>query len=71
MPCAFQIAQTVHKDVAERLARINPTLAGEAKKVLERNKAERHIRGGQATLRKYQVQNAARKRCKRIRRLAH
>lgn len=65
------MTQTVHKDVAERLTRINPSLAGEAKKVLERNKAERHIRGGQATLRKYQIQNASNKHGKRMRRLAH
>nr|WP_162990869.1 sporulation transcriptional regulator SpoIIID [Maliibacterium massiliense] len=44
---------TVHKDVAERLARINPTMAAQAKKVLAYNKAERHIRGGMATQRKY------------------
>jgi putative DeoR family transcriptional regulator (stage III sporulation protein D) len=44
---------TVHKDVAERLASIHPTLAGEARKVLDVNKAERHIRGGMATKEKY------------------
>lgn len=44
---------TVHKDVTERLMKINPLLAGEAKKVLDDNKAERHIRGGEATRRKY------------------
>lgn len=44
---------TVHKDVTERLPRINPSLAGEVKKVLEHNKAERHIRGGRATREKY------------------
>lgn len=45
---------TVHKDVTERLKRINPVLASETKKVLEENKAERHIRGGEATKQKYQ-----------------
>ncbi len=45
---------TVHKDVTERLVRINPTLANEVRMVLEENKAERHIRGGQATKAKYQ-----------------
>ena len=40
---------TVHKDVTERLSQVNPTLAREARKVLDVNKAERHIRGGQAT----------------------
>jgi putative DeoR family transcriptional regulator (stage III sporulation protein D) len=44
---------TVHKDVAERLASIHPALAGEARKVLDVNKAERHIRGGMATKEKY------------------
>ena len=44
---------TVHKDVTERLPRINPQLAREVKLVLEHNKAERHIRGGEATRRKF------------------
>lgn len=44
---------TVHKDVTERLTQINPILAHEAKKVLDFNKAERHIRGGLATKAKY------------------
>lgn len=44
---------TVHKDVTERLKKINPALAIETKKVLEENKAERHIRGGEATRQKY------------------
>ena len=44
---------TVHKDVAERLVLINPTLAAEARKVLDMNKSERHIRGGLATREKY------------------
>ena len=44
---------TVHKDVTERLPRINRELAGQVKEVLERNKAERHLRGGEATRRKY------------------
>ena len=46
---------TVHKDVAERLPRINPELADKVRKVLEFNKAQRHIRGGEATRRKYQA----------------
>ena len=37
---------TVHKDISERLEKVNPSLAIEAKKVLEINKSERHIRGG-------------------------
>lgn len=44
---------TVHKDVTERLPKINPELATRVKRVLDFNKAERHIRGGQATRQKY------------------
>jgi putative DeoR family transcriptional regulator (stage III sporulation protein D) len=44
---------TVHKDVTERLAQVNPHLAAEARKVIEVNKSERHIRGGMATREKY------------------
>ena len=44
---------TVHKDISERLERINPLLCRQAKEVLDFNKAERHIRGGLATRRKY------------------
>lgn len=44
---------TVHKDVTERLYQVNPTLAREARKVLDVNKSERHIRGGLATREKY------------------
>ena len=44
---------TVHKDVHERLLKINPALYKEAQAVLELNKAERHIRGGIATREKY------------------
>ena len=47
---------TVHKDVTERLYSINRNLAREVKRVLEANKAERHLRGGEATRRKYQAQ---------------
>lgn len=51
---AFGISKsTVHKDVTDRLAQVNPTLAGEARKVLDINKSERHIRGGLATREKY------------------
>lgn len=45
---------TVHKDISERLEKVNPSLAIEAKKVLEINKSQRHIRGGLATKRKYE-----------------
>mgnify|MGYP000209974130 CR=1 FL=1 len=44
---------TVHKDVTERLEVINPGLAEEIRKVLDVNKAERHLRGGMATREKY------------------
>ena len=45
---------TVHKDVSEKLAKIQPKLYSEVKKVLEINKQERHIRGGLATKKKYE-----------------
>ena len=44
---------TVHKDVTERLVQVNPSLAKQARKVLDINKSERHIRGGLATKEKY------------------
>lgn len=49
---------TVHKDVTERLIQVNPALAKQARKVLDTNKAERHIRGGLATREKYLHQQA-------------
>ncbi len=45
---------TIHKDVTERLEEINPSLALQVKMVLEKNKSERHIRGGMATKLKYE-----------------
>lgn len=51
---AFGVSKsTVHKDVTERLEQINMGLAKEARKVLDVNKSERHIRGGLATREKY------------------
>ena len=44
---------TVHKDVSERLLKINPILASDVRRILDDNKAERHIRGGMATKIKY------------------
>ena len=44
---------TVHKDVTERLYALNRTLFEETRKVLARNKEEQHIRGGEATRKKY------------------
>ncbi|MBR3641388.1 MAG: sporulation transcriptional regulator SpoIIID [Oscillibacter sp.] len=44
---------TVHKDISERLPRFNRSLYLQAKEILEENKAQRHIRGGIATRKKY------------------
>ncbi len=44
---------TVHTDVTVRLRKINPALYNEVRQVLEKNKEERHIRGGIATKEKY------------------
>ena len=44
---------TVHKDLTERLPRIDRSLSRQVRRLLDRNKAERHIRGGLATRRKY------------------
>ncbi len=44
---------TVHKDLSQRLPKCNRVLYEQVRKVLETNKLERHIRGGQATRRKY------------------
>ncbi len=44
---------TVHKDVREKLPRINPALFAEVDTLLEKNKSERHLRGGEATRKKY------------------
>ncbi len=48
---------TVHKDVTERLPRLNPQLAKAVRDVLEFNKAERHLRGGEATRKKFLEKN--------------
>ena len=47
---------TVHKDLSERLQEIDRSLYVQVKEILEQNKAERHLRGGDATKRKYQKQ---------------
>ena len=49
---------TIHKDVSERLLKINPALAHDVRIVLDENKAERHIRGGMATKLKYEHDKA-------------
>ncbi len=56
----FRVSKsTVHKDVDERLPELDSVLAEQARQVLARNKAERHIRGGEATCRKYMQHRAA------------
>lgn len=45
---------TVHDDVTKRLPKFHPLLAAQAREVLDVNKADRHIRGGAATKRKYE-----------------
>ena len=50
----FNISKsTVHKDLTERLKKINRQLYLSARDVLDVNKAERHLRGGEATRKKY------------------
>jgi len=50
----FHISKsTVHKDVTERMEKLNPGLYRQVKAVLEKNKNERHVRGGLATKLKY------------------
>lgn len=48
---------TVHKDLTCRLKKINPILFSEVKKILDINKSERHLRGGEATRKKYLKKN--------------
>ena len=53
---AFGVSKsTVHKDLSQRLEQFNRSLYLQVKQVLEINKAERHIRGGIATQRKYRA----------------
>ena len=49
----FPIGTSVHKDVTDRLREIDPGLCREVGLVLEQNKLERHVRGGEATKQKY------------------
>ena len=44
---------TVHIDVSQRLRKLNPSLYNDVRKILDINKAERHIRGGMATKQKF------------------
>ena len=50
---------TVHKDLTERLEQSDRALWLQVKAILERNKAERHLRGGEATRRKYQARSGS------------
>lgn len=50
---------TVHKDVSEKLPKINPILSAEVHTLFEKNKSERHLRGGEATRRKYKIDTEA------------
>lgn len=52
---------TVHKDVTERLSRVNHAMYLQVKKVLEQNKSERHIRGGLATRERFLRENEEKK----------
>ena len=50
----FHISKsTVHKDISQRLEHYNPALYAQVRHILDRNKQERHIRGGMATRTKY------------------
>lgn len=49
---------TVHKDVSVRLRKSDPSLYSDVRKVLDKNRLERHIRGGEATRRKYLAKNS-------------
>lgn len=50
---------TVHKDISQRLKNINLTLYSQARQILDINKAQRHIRGGIATQRKFKERKNA------------
>ncbi|MEG2354182.1 MAG: sporulation transcriptional regulator SpoIIID [Clostridium sp.] len=50
---------TIHKDMTERLPKINQDIAEQAKIILDINKSERHIRGGKATKMKYKTNKAS------------
>ncbi len=50
---------TVHKDLTQVLPHVNRALYLHAKEVLDKNKQERHLRGGQATKKKYMMQSAS------------
>lgn len=53
---------TVHKDLSQRLKYLNPRLYDDVKEILELNKSERHLRGGEATRQKYLKKRERKKR---------
>lgn len=58
----FRISKsTVHKDLSYRLIKINPGMGEQVREVLAHNKSERHLRGGEATRRKYQLKKEKKK----------
>lgn len=60
----FSVSKSsIHKDVVERLPKVNNNLYQQVRIILEINKAQRHIRGGQATLLKYQNQRLKAANC--------
>ena len=62
--CAYRFGiskSTVHKDLTYKLKELNPGLYEEVKEVLDRNKSERHLRGGEATRKKYLTRKAMNK----------
>ena len=59
---AFSVSKsTVHKDITEKLEKINPDLYDRARAILQKNKSERHLRGGEATRIKYLKKKGRRK----------
>ena len=53
---------TVHKDITVRLPRLHAGLSAQVHEIIEKNKQERHIRGGLATKRKYETEKQRRRR---------
>lgn len=49
----FWFVPTVHKDVTERLPQLSEVTASRVRSILDKNKAQRHLRGGEATRQKY------------------
>ena len=63
----FEVSKsTVHKDLVERLPQLSQSLADDVRKVLDENKAERHIRGGLATKAKYEAERKRERKKARI-----